>query len=146
MPASGGIQPGSIGRWRRVPRERDRRLAPGLDLDLERALASGPKGNGSSTSTRTANSTLASGATTDRGGWTSSLRRAVRVLGRDGHVGRRVAAVDDDDLVPADARCLATSRARCRPRRVVNGVTEIRPSSTVEPAGSAAGRTRIPNG
>ena len=29
---------------------------------------------------------------------------------------------------------------------VVNGVTEIRPSSTVEPAGSAAGRTRIPNG
>ena len=28
----------------------------------------------------------------------------------------------------------------------VNGVTEIRPSSTAEPDGSAAGRTRMPNG
>ena len=28
----------------------------------------------------------------------------------------------------------------------VNGVTEILPSSTVEPLGSAAGRTRMPNG
>ena len=75
IPASGGIQPGSIGRWLRVPRRAIGCWRPGSTLTWNGRWRSGPNGNGSSTSTRTANSTRASGATTARGGMTASLRR-----------------------------------------------------------------------
>ena len=92
-----------------------------------------------------ANATFASGATTDRGGWTISLRRAS---------GSSAVTATSDEALPRFA-----TTTWCRPMRLprdvtgtmsaatlVNGVTEILPSSTVEPLGSAAGRTRIPNG
>ncbi len=118
---------------------------PAATLTWNGRCFSGPNGNGSSTSTRMPKPTFASGATTARGGWTASFRRAS---------GSSAVTATSDEALPRFATmtwCLPT----LLPREVtgtmsaatfVNGVTEIRPSSTVEPAGSAAGRTRIPNG
>ena len=86
------------------PAQRDRRLATGLHLDLE--WATPVRAEGERVVDLDADAELDPRVRRDdgAGGLDRELEAPVRVLGRDADVGRRVAPVDDDDLVPADAR------------------------------------------